>query len=179
VQVEQTAILVAIGEQFESIGQQMQRLLGDAKFEEAYRSEQRKLQQSVAGYKKLQLENDSLARTNTYYLKELIPNYESVLQLQKQTLEETEAENLELKAKTRVLEENHARVLELLKTQDQKLDGLRAEIQVLFEARLSHDPQSPPAIRKRLRSCRLVEDAPARRVMKCRLEKPTEMKLGA
>jgi coenzyme F420-reducing hydrogenase alpha subunit len=179
VQIQQTAILAGVRERLESIHQQMQKLIEDAEFERAYHSEHRKLQQSAAEYNKLKLENDSLEKTNTYYRRELIPNYDSVLQLQKQTLEETEAENLELKAKNRALEEDHARLLELLKTQDRRVDGLRAEIQVQSETIRSHDSQSPPAIRKRLRSSKPAEAAPAKRAMKSRLERPTEIEVGA
>ena len=168
-QVEQAASLVAIGKQLESICQQTQRLLEDAKFEKAYRSEHQKLQHSVAECKKRELENDSLAQANTYYRNELIPSYDNVLQLQTQTLKETEAENLELRAKSRALEEKH----------EQTLERLQAEIQVLSEATLSRGPQSPLAIRRRLRSSKLVEDAPPTRVRKCRLVKPRQMKLGA
>ena len=165
-QVQQTAILVAIDEQLENIGQQVQRL-------------QQKLQQSAKEYKKLELENDSLARVNTAYRDGLIPNYDTVLQLQKQSLEETEAEKLGLEAKIRVVEEKYAQARELLKTQDQKVDGLRAQIQVLSEARLSRDPQPLPAMRKRLRPSKLVKDAPVKRATRRRLEKPTEVESGA
>jgi hypothetical protein len=119
-----------------------------------------------------------LAQDNTYYRNELIPSYDNVLQLQTQTLKETEAENLELRAKSRALEEKHAQTLERLSRQDQKVDALQAEIQVLSEATLSRGPQSPLAIRRRLRSSKPVEDAPARRVRKCRLDKPRQMRLG-
>jgi hypothetical protein len=128
VQVQQATSLIAIGKQLESIFQHMQKLLEDAKVKEAYRSEQRKLQQSVAVCKKLEIENDSLTQANRYYRKELIPNYDNVLQLQAQILKETEAENLELKAKSRALEEKHIQALELLKRQDQKVEGLQAEV---------------------------------------------------
>ena len=178
-QIQQPASLAAIGKQLESICQQTQRLVDDTKYEKAYRSEQRKLQQSVAQCKKLELDNGTLAQAHTYYRNELIPSYDNVLQLQTRTLKETEAENLELKAKSRVLEEKHAHTLELLNRQDQKVDALQAEIQVLSEASHGHGLQSPLAMRKRLRSSKLVGDAPARRVRKCRLDKSAKMKLGA
>lgn len=120
-----------------------------------------------------------MERANTCSRKELIVGYNNILQLQEQTLQQMEVENVELKAKSRGLEEKHAWTLKLLKTQhkDQKVDVLQVEIQVFSEARLSHDPQLSPAMQKRLRSCEPVEDAPAR-FKKYRLEKPTEMKLG-
>lgn len=168
-QVEQAASLVAIGKQLESICQHTQRLADDTKYEKAYRSEQQKLQQSVAQFRKLESDYHTLAQADTYYRNELIPSYDNVLQLQTQTLKKTEAENLELRAKSRAREEKHA----------QTLERLQAEIQVLSEATLSRGPQSPLAIRRRLRSSKLVEDAPPTRVRKCRLDKPRQMKLGA
>lgn len=136
---------------------------------------QRLLQQGAEGYERLEFENDRLARIDAYYRERLIPSYDNALQLQKQTLEVTEAESLELKAKSRDLEEKYAQVLELLQTQNQKVDRLQAEIQVLSEAMPSHDPQPPTAMRKRLRPRELVKKASAKRAMKYRLEKPTKM----
>jgi chromosome segregation ATPase len=178
VQVEQAASLVAIGKQLESICQHTQRLADDTKYEKAYRSEQQKLQQSVAQFRKLESDYHTLAQADTYYRNELIPSYDNVLQLQTQTLKETEAENLELRAKSRAREEKHAQTQELLSTRDQKVDTLSAEIQVL-KATLNHGPQSSLAMRKRLRSSNPAVDAPVRRVRKCRLVKPGQMKLGA
>ncbi|KAA8621995.1 hypothetical protein TUN199_10438 [Pyrenophora tritici-repentis] len=153
-QGQQAASLVAIGQQPESNCQKTQRPLEDVNFEEAYRSECKKLQQSVAERKTLEGENDSLTEANTYFRKELIPSYNNVLQLYAQIIgrtndenRELKAENQELKAKSKVLEEEYARALGLLEEQDQQ------KIQVLSEARLSHDLQSPPVMRKRLRSC--------------------------
>jgi len=161
----------------------MQRLLGDAKSEEAYRSKQQKLEQkleqSVGECKRLKLENDSLVRAQTSFTERLTLNCDNVLQPQAQIVTETESENLELKAKIRALEEKLTQSREVAMTSEQKIDGLRAEVQLLSEtAKRSGDPQSPPATRKRLRPCKVVENAQAKRTTNCRLAKPSEWKLG-
>lgn len=173
-QVGKTALLEAIDEQIESFLQQMQR-----RSDEACRTEQQKRQQSETECKELQLENESLTRTNVSCLEELIPHYEKVFQLQKQNLDETEAKNLKLEVDLRAVEEKLAQTQKLLEIQNQKEDGYRAEIQVLSEAKPIHGLQSDPAIGKRLRSCRLVKNVPAKRTLKCRVKNPAETDPGA
>lgn len=126
-----------IGQQLKSICEHTQVLVHNTKFEDAYHSEQHKLQQSVAQCKRLEHDNVRLAHENSYYRNELVPSYENVLELQAQALKDAEARSLELETTSRTLQEKHAQALELLKRQDQKVEGLQADVQVLSEARRS------------------------------------------
>ena len=168
--------LLEISTQLSDLARLVQSLCSDATYEQAYLSEQHKLQQSVAAYKALEDEKERLARENAYCRDQLLPSYDKVLCLQAQANKDWEARNQELETESRELAETYKQTRELSRMQAQKVEELEANIQILFDAQPRHPPQSLDT-RKRLRPTRPAgvqcEGASAKRVTRHRLSKTT------
>ncbi|KAF2844469.1 hypothetical protein T440DRAFT_559605 [Plenodomus tracheiphilus IPT5] len=148
--------LVEIHQHLVHLSQLVQNLYGDlrhhqSRYEQAYLSEQQKLQHSVAAYRTLELENERLAQENRYCRDQLLPGYDNVLCRQAQENKDYEAKILDLESKARGKDEEHRQTLDALEGQlrerDQKLEELEASIQARSE--IQDHPPPPPVARKR------------------------------
>ncbi|PSN58740.1 hypothetical protein BS50DRAFT_627075 [Corynespora cassiicola Philippines] len=131
-------------------------------YEQAYLSERDKLAQNVAAYKALQMEKGRSDQEIRYCKEQLLPQYDDLVQQQKQEVQEVQEQLRDLEAKHLELgkeaykekQEHQGRVdtmAGMLQAQDRKIEELETQIRGLSEShQLSRRLQPPRASKRQL-----------------------------